>query len=93
MSEYQYYEFLAVDRTLTPKGIEAVREFFSRAEITATRFQNEYNWGNFRGNVKEFLTRFYDLHLYRRWANVRRIASRTASRFLPRSSARKRSTK
>jgi len=38
MSEYQYYEFLAIDHPLTPAQMAEVREFSTRAEITATRF-------------------------------------------------------
>ncbi len=64
MSEYQYYEFVAIDRPLTPKEIEQVGEYSTRAEITPTSFVNEYHWGNFRGDVHDFLTRFFDAHLY-----------------------------
>ena len=42
MSEYQYYEFLAVDRPLTIAQIAAVRKFSSRADISPTSFVNEY---------------------------------------------------
>jgi hypothetical protein len=41
MSEYQYYEFLAVDRPLTETEQDEVREFSSRATITDTSFLNE----------------------------------------------------
>ncbi|MGN6368108.1 MAG: hypothetical protein ACTHN5_07605 [Phycisphaerae bacterium] len=72
MSEYQYYEFLAVDRALSQKEIAEIRKHSSRAEISATRFENEYNWGNFRGSVEEFLRRYYDLHLhYANWGTHR----------------------
>ncbi|HEY7118501.1 MAG TPA: hypothetical protein VH475_18065 [Tepidisphaeraceae bacterium] len=64
MSEYQYYEFLAVDRPLTPKQIEQVRAFSSRADITSTSFVNEYNWGDFKGDPAKFLERWFDLMLY-----------------------------
>src|SRR6266576_806544 len=53
MSEYQYYEFLAVDRPLS-----------TRARITATSFTNEYHWGNFRGDPHKMMERYYDAHLY-----------------------------
>ena len=64
MSEYQYYEFLAIDRPLTEAQIRAVGEFSSRAKITATSFINEYNWGSFRGNPDDFLKRFFDAMVY-----------------------------
>jgi hypothetical protein len=36
VSEYQYYEFLALDRPLTSKQREELRQLSTRAEITAT---------------------------------------------------------
>lgn len=64
MSEYQYYEFLAVDRPLTRSQIAEVREFSSRADISATSFVNEYNFGNFRGNPDLMVTKYFDLMVY-----------------------------
>ena len=48
MSEYQYYEFLALDRPLTAEERSELRSISTRAEITATRFANEYEWGDLR---------------------------------------------
>ncbi|MFF7926153.1 hypothetical protein ACFZDP_34315 [Streptomyces mirabilis] len=45
VSEYQYYEFLAVDRPLTEAEIAQVRALSTRARITSTSFVNEYHWG------------------------------------------------
>jgi hypothetical protein len=64
MSEYQYYEFLALDRPLTAKQIDEVREFSSRAEISSTSFVNEYHWGDFKGDPARFLERYFDVMLY-----------------------------
>jgi hypothetical protein len=64
MSEYQYYEFLASDRPLTKKQIEEVGQYSSRAEITSTRFVNEYNYGDFRGNPHQFLEKYFDVMVY-----------------------------
>ena len=58
MSEYQYYEFMALDRPLTEKQIQEVRGFSGRAKITVTSFVNEYNFGSFRGDVTAFLTKY-----------------------------------
>src|SRR5687767_6698097 len=44
MSEYQYYEFRAVDAPLTAKQMRELRAISTRAEITPTRFTNEYHW-------------------------------------------------
>ena len=64
MSEYQYYEFLALDRPLTAAEQEKVREYSSRARITATSFVNEYHWGDFRGDPAQLIRDYYDAHLY-----------------------------
>lgn len=64
MSEYQYYEFLAVDRPLNEQELEQVRALSTRAEITSTSFTNEYHWGNFRGDPVKLVEQLYDAHLY-----------------------------
>lgn len=64
MSEYQYYEFLAVDRPLDEREQAAVRALSSRAQISATSFTNEYHWGDFRGDPLRLMERHYDAHLY-----------------------------
>ncbi|MGI5253578.1 hypothetical protein [Actinacidiphila glaucinigra] len=64
MSEYQYYEFLAVDRPLDADEMSQVRALSTRADITSTRFVNEYHWGDFRGDTTKLVERFYDAHLY-----------------------------
>jgi hypothetical protein len=46
VSEYQSYEFVALDRRLTAKEMAELRIISTRAEITPTRFWNEYNWGD-----------------------------------------------
>jgi hypothetical protein len=64
VSEYQYYEFLALDRPLTTAEQAEVRALSTRARITATSFTNEYQWGDFRGSPDEMMRRYYDAHLY-----------------------------
>ena len=64
MSEYQYYEFLAVDRPLTAAEQAEVRQLSTRARITATSFTNEYHWGDFKGSPDQLMQRYYDAHLY-----------------------------
>ena len=64
MSEYQYYEFLAVDRPLTAAEQAEVRQLSTRARITATSFTNEYEWGDFKGSPDQMMQRYYDAHLY-----------------------------
>ena len=76
MSEYQYYQFLAMERPLSAAQQAAVRQVSSRATITATSFVNEYQWGDFKGNVHDFLKRFYDAHLHLTNWGTRRFAFR-----------------
>jgi hypothetical protein len=64
MSEYQYYEFLAIDRPLTPEEMSALRGLSTRAHITTVSFTNEYQWGNFKGNPDDLMRRFFDAHVY-----------------------------
>lgn len=64
MSEYQYYEFLAIDRALDEVEQAEVRSLSTRARITATGFVNEYHWGDFKGNPSRLMERYYDAHLY-----------------------------
>jgi hypothetical protein len=64
MSEYQYYEFLAIDRPLTSEEVSALRALSTRAHITPVSFTNEYHWGNFKGNSDELMKWFFDAHVY-----------------------------
>ena len=48
MSEYQRYEWMTVDRSLTKKEQEAVDDLSSHIEVSATDALVEYNWGDFK---------------------------------------------
>jgi hypothetical protein len=76
MSEYQYYEFLAIDRPLDARQQAEVRALSTRARITATSFTNEYHWGDFRGHPKRMMERYYDAHLYLTNWGTRRVMLR-----------------
>lgn len=64
MSEYQCYEFAALDRPLTPKQMAELRAVSTRAEISPTRFWNEYEWGDLKADPTKLLERYFDAHLY-----------------------------
>lgn len=64
MSEYQYYEFTAVDRPLTGRERAELRSLSTRADITATSFVNTYEWGDFKGDPRTLMERYFDAHLY-----------------------------
>lgn len=64
MSEYQYYEFQAVDRSLTAEEMSDLRSYSSRASITPTTFVVDYAWGNFKGDEDEWMAEYFDAFLY-----------------------------
>jgi hypothetical protein len=64
MSEYQYYEFNAVDKPLTEKDMQALRNLSTRARITPTSFVNEYNWGDFKGIPLKLVEKYFNAFLY-----------------------------
>jgi hypothetical protein len=64
MSEYQYYEFQAIDRPLTAKEQGELRSYSTRARITATSFINDYPWGSFKGNSDLWMEKYFDAFLY-----------------------------
>ena len=64
MSEYQYYEFLAIDRPLTAEETRDLRSLSTRAKITPVSFTNEYNWGAFKGDPDKLMQRYFDVHVY-----------------------------
>ena len=76
MSEYQYYEFLALEKPLTDKQCAELRKLSSRADITATRFVNEYNYGDFRGSPEKLMERYFDAFLYLANWGTRRLMFR-----------------
>jgi hypothetical protein len=82
MSEYQYYEFLAVDRPLSAADRKALRQVSSRAKITARSFTNSYEWGDFRGNPQTMMERWFDLHLYLANWGTRRLMMKLPRRLV-----------
>ncbi len=64
MSEYQYYEFRAVDRPLTRREMRKLRSLSTRAQITPTSFVNHYEWGNFKGDPQVLMEKYFDAHVY-----------------------------
>lgn len=64
MSEYQYLEFLAVDRPLSKREMDHLRAISSRAQITPVSFVNEYSWGGLKADPRDFMRRFFDVHVF-----------------------------
>jgi hypothetical protein len=72
MSEYQYYEFVAIDRPLTRAEMAELRSRSSRATITATSFVNEYQWGDLKGDPADWMRRYFDAFVYTaNWCSCR----------------------
>jgi hypothetical protein len=84
MSEYQYYEFQAIDRPLDGADQEALRALSTRARITATSFTNSYEWGNFKGDPAKLMENWFDLHLYLANWGSRRLMIRWPARLVDR---------
>src|SRR5713101_6312513 len=82
MSEYQYYEFRTIDRSLTTSEIRELRVLSTRAQITPTSFVNFYNFGDFRGNPELLMERYFDAFLYFANWGTRRLMFRVPRRLV-----------
>lgn len=79
MSEHQYVGFRAVDGPVAEENLDFMRRQSSRAEVTPWSFDNEYHYGDFRGNTAEMLRRGYDVHLHYANFGTRRLMIRLAN--------------
>lgn len=82
MSEYQYYEFRAVDRPLDKRELRMLRSLSTRAEITPTSFVNTYNWGDFKGDPDVLIEKYFDAFVYVANWGTRRFALRLPEKAL-----------
>ena len=64
MSEYQYYEFEAVDRRLTEAEMAEVRTLSSRVVLKPTSAHFVYHYGDFPGKPEAVLVKYFDAMLY-----------------------------
>jgi len=72
MSEYQYYEFRAIDRPLSLAEMAKLRAVSTRAEITASGFVNHYEWGDLKADPSAWMRRYFDAFVYTaNWASCR----------------------
>lgn len=76
MSEYQYIHFAAVDKPLNDRQLAYMEDQSTRAEVTRWSFQNEYHYGDFRGNALEMMRHGYDVHLHYANFGIRRLMFR-----------------
>lgn len=72
MSEYQYYEFAAIDRPLTRAEMAQLRAVSTRAEITPSGFANHYEWGDLKADPADWMRRYFDAFVYTaNWCSCR----------------------
>ena len=64
MSEYQYYEWQTIDRPLTSAQRSAVNGLSSHIDVTSTRAQVDYSWGDFKHDPLDVLAEYFDAYLY-----------------------------
>jgi hypothetical protein len=64
MSEYQYYDFKAIDHALTKTEVAALRSISTRAVITSTSFTNHYEWGDLKADPLKLLEEYFDAFVY-----------------------------
>jgi len=64
MSEYQYYDFKAIDHALTKTEMTALRSISTRAVITSTSFTNHYEWGDLKADPLKLLATYFDAFVY-----------------------------
>ena len=89
MSEFQYYEFVAIDRPLSATARKRLRSITSRATITSTRLINTYEWGDFKADPRDLVARYFDAFLYYANWGTRRLMLRVPSTHLDSKIARK----
>lgn len=64
MSEYQYYEFQTIDRSLNKEDREAISQLSSRVEPTSTKAVFTYSYGDFPGAPQAVLAEYFDAMYY-----------------------------
>lgn len=76
MSEHQRYEFITLDGVLTVSQQRALRAISSRASITATSFENTYEWGDLKAQPLLLVRRYFDLGVHVANFGIRRLMIR-----------------
>lgn len=72
MSEYQYYEFAAIDRPLTAAETARLRQVSTRGRISASGFVNHYEWGGLKADPADWMRRYFDAFVYTaNWCSCR----------------------
>jgi len=83
MSEYQSYEFQALDRPLTHEAQAEMHRLSSRVRLTATSASFVYNYGDFRGDPSHVLANYFDAMLYITNWGTRQLMFRFPAKAIP----------
>lgn len=73
MSEYQYYEWLALDRPLNDRQLDEVARLSSHMDtVTPAQAIVTYSWGDFKHDPIDVLAKYFDAFLYvSNWGTTR----------------------
>lgn len=64
MSEYQFYEFRAIDSVLTGAQTRELRRLSKRADISPSSFSVHYDFGDFSSDPRRLIERQFDAYLH-----------------------------
>ena len=64
MSEYQYYEFRAIEHPLTNEQRREINSLSSRAEVSSHQATFVYHYADFQGDEEELIETYFDAMLY-----------------------------
>ncbi|MBW4514674.1 MAG: hypothetical protein KME11_05560 [Timaviella obliquedivisa GSE-PSE-MK23-08B] len=76
MSEYQHYEFQALDRPLTKDELSYVRSLSSRVELTSNKATFVYSFGDFKIDPQQLVERCFDAMLYQASFGIQQVIFR-----------------
>ena len=76
MSEYQYFEWLCLDRPLSLEEQRAVDKLSSHITVSSTGAWVDYSWGDFKHDPKQVLARYFDAFLYESNWNTKELMFR-----------------
>lgn len=72
MSEYQYYEFRAIDKPLTKQEQNKISQLSSRVRLNSRKAIFTYSYGDFPANEEKILADYFDALFYiANWGTVK----------------------
>jgi hypothetical protein len=76
MSEYQHYEFQALDRPLTKDELSYVRSLSNRVELTSSKVVFVCSFGEFKIDPQQLVERCFDAMLYQASFGIQQVIFR-----------------